>query len=193
MHFVRRPNRHRFLYLVRHGQYERTPSLPHGRLTELGRRQAEHIADRLQTVPFDSVWSSTMSRAEETATVIRDRHFPHLPLQRSLLLREKAFPCDHAYYENARPGFRAPDDRVQRIAARWLRPSNRERHELIVAHGNVIRVILMHVLQNDLDHWINVGTFNCGLTRIVCRDDGRVVLWSHNETSHLPDEYITYN
>ena len=194
MHFIQRPNRHRFLYFVRHGQYERTEEHPDGTLTELGRRQAGALADRLETLPLEQVFSSTMYRAQETAQIIVDRQFPHLEVQRSTLLREKLFPCGGDYQElwdNARPQHRAPEDRVDRIAARWLRPSNRERHQMLVCHGNVIRAIVTRIIGNDIDRWMRFGTLNCGLTRVVCWSDGRISVWSYNETAYLPDEYIS--
>lgn len=191
MHFIQRPNRHRFIYLVRHGQYVRTDEHPDGTLTELGRRQAELVAERIQDLPLDAIWSSTMYRAEETAQIIADRHFPHLEVQRSTLLREKLFPCDREFWENAPDRHKAPEDRIDRVASRWLKRSNRERHELLVCHGNVIRAVVTRVLGNAPTEWIRFGTLNCGLTRIVCWDDGRQSVWSYNETSHMPDEYIS--
>lgn len=190
MHHYRRPNRHRFIYLVRHGQYVRTERHPHGELTELGRRQAAHLAERLADTPFDAIWSSTMSRAEETAQIIADAHVPHLEVNRSTLLREKIFPCDRLW-EKARPQSRAPADRLDRIEARWLKRSSQERHELIVCHGNLIRAIVTRVLGLEIEKWPTLGTNNCGLTRIVCRDDGNNRLLSYNEFSYLPDEYYS--
>jgi broad specificity phosphatase PhoE len=186
------PNRHRYLYFVRHGQYVRTPAHRDGELTDLGVRQAERVADRLASLPLDAIWSSTMYRAEETAEVIADLHFPHLEVRRSTLLREKLFPCDRQLWRDAPARFRAPEDRLERIASRWLRRSNRERHELIVCHGNVIRAIVTHILGVDVDAWIRMGTANCGLTRIACRDDGRRMMLSYNETAYLPRDFVTH-
>lgn len=191
MNFIERPNRHRFLYLVRHGQYIRTDEHPDGTLTELGRRQAEALAERFQALPLDSIWSSTMYRAEETARIVTDNHFPHIELQRSTLLREKIFPCDHKHWRNASKQFKAPEDRIKRISDRWLRRSNRERHEMLVCHGNLIRAIVTNVLGNETENWIRMGTIHCGVTRIVCWDDGRKSVLSFNEHSFLPDEYVT--
>lgn len=191
MNFINRPNRHRFLYLVRHGQYVRTPEHPDGTLTELGRRQARALGERFQTLPLDTIWSSTMYRAEETARIVADQHFPKLELQRSTLLREKIFPCDRESWHNASERFRAPEDRIERIGERWLRRSNRERHEMLVCHGNLIRALVTHILGNDVQRWIRLGTVHCGVTRIVCWDDGRISVISYNESSFLPDDHIT--
>ncbi len=191
MNFIQRPNRHRFLYLVRHGQYLRTDEHPDGTLTELGRRQAEALAERFQTLPLDAIWSSTMYRAEETAQIVADQHFPHLDLQRSRLLREKIFPCDREHWDKASDDFKAPQDRLERIAARWIRRSNRERHEMLVCHGNLIRAIVTHILGNEIERWVRMVTHHCGVTRVACWDNGRTSVLSFNEASFLPDEFIT--
>jgi len=191
MHSIKRPNRHRFLYFVRHGQYERSPEHPDGTLTELGRLQAETLATRIQDLPLDAIWASTMYRAQETAQIIADRHFPHLEVQRSVLLREKAFPCEHDAWVKALSRHRAPEDRLERIAARWFRRSNRERHELVVCHGNLIRAVVTRVLGSDVNSWLRMSTHHCGLTRVTCWDDGRVSLVTYNDVSYLPDEYIS--
>ena len=191
MHYIQRPNRHRFLYLIRHGQYVRTEEHPDGTLTELGRRQAALLAERIQDLAVDTIWSSTMYRAQETAQIIVDQHFPHLEVQRSTLLREKLFPTEDERWDNASARHRAPEDRLQRISSRWLRRSNQERHELLVCHGNVIRAIVTRVLGAETGRWLNLGTHHCGLTRIGCWDDGRVSVITYNDISYLPDEYVS--
>src|ERR1700732_3338714 len=65
------------LYLVRHGAYDTTaradPEMGSG-LTPLGIAQARLIASRLHGLPtrLDSIASSTMTRARETAAVIQE-------------------------------------------------------------------------------------------------------------------------
>lgn len=191
MLIVPRPNRHRFLYFVRHGQYQRTAAHPDGTLTELGRFQASALGAALRDVPVDTIWSSTMYRAEETAQIMVDRYFRNLTVSRSNLLREKLFPCDREYWATAPPDKRAPEDRLDRIAERWLRRSNRERHEVVVCHGNVIRAVVTRALGSEIGNWVRMGSFNCGLTRIACWGDGRVSVLSYNETGHLPPNCVT--
>jgi broad specificity phosphatase PhoE len=75
------------LVLVRHAQPEwtrdRTAQVDPG-LTEVGRRQAEHVADRLEREPFDAILISTATRARQTAA-------PLLPRVKALDASERAW------------------------------------------------------------------------------------------------------
>lgn len=67
------------LYLVRHGESEanaagRFAGQTDSPLTELGRRQAEIVADALKDARFDRVVSSDLSRARDTAEAIARWH-----------------------------------------------------------------------------------------------------------------------
>ena len=57
------------LYIVRHGQ----PIYGPDTLTELGRKQAEALADRFAVHGLDRIFSSPMGRARETAQPTADR------------------------------------------------------------------------------------------------------------------------
>jgi serine/threonine-protein phosphatase PGAM5 len=80
----------RILYLVRHGQTNRTnrtfDSLGNG-LTDLGREQAELTAQRLSTLPIDIIHHSPLRRAAETASFIAAT-CPEAPVRPARLLQE---------------------------------------------------------------------------------------------------------
>lgn len=67
------------LMLVRHGEtewnaqrrYQGQANVP---LSEVGRRQAEHIARRLANQKIDAVYASDLERAWETAKLIAEKH-----------------------------------------------------------------------------------------------------------------------
>lgn len=69
----------KIVYCVRHGQSE--ANLPssvvfepsESPLTELGRRQAEQIAERVSQLPFGILISSPLARAKETAEKISEK------------------------------------------------------------------------------------------------------------------------
>ncbi|KAJ8313008.1 hypothetical protein KUTeg_010381 [Tegillarca granosa] len=64
------PTATRHLILIRHGQYNTDGERDKDRiLTELGRKQAEYVGQRLKDLnfPYTDFISSTMSRAVETA------------------------------------------------------------------------------------------------------------------------------
>ncbi|MEV7807048.1 histidine phosphatase family protein [Microbispora sp. NPDC088329] len=59
------------MYLVRHGQQDQALGRSgDGGLSELGRRQADRLGQRLRDVPFSAVHHSPLLRAVQTADVI---------------------------------------------------------------------------------------------------------------------------
>jgi len=65
------------LYLIRHGQTEsnlaRTHNTEQEPLSQIGRQEAEVLAERFQSIPVDLVLASPLMRAQETAEVINNR------------------------------------------------------------------------------------------------------------------------
>lgn len=64
------------LYIIRHGQTEwnvegRLQGWNNSNLTEEGRLNAEKLADRLEDIDFDFIYSSTQQRAIDTANIIK--------------------------------------------------------------------------------------------------------------------------
>ena len=53
-----------FLYIIRHGEPDYTTDT----LTALGRRQAEALSERFESIKFDKIFSSPMGRARQTAS-----------------------------------------------------------------------------------------------------------------------------
>lgn len=82
----------RRIYLIRHGHAigggaNSARYTPDVTLTEQGIRQAEAARDFLRDVPFDEAWSSDMTRAQQTAQIILQKH-GRLELWTSPLYRE---------------------------------------------------------------------------------------------------------
>lgn len=80
------------LYLVRHGETEDNvrqimQGQTQGELTEHGREQARQVADRLASKPIDTIVSSDLQRAIQTAEIIAEPH--RLPINQTTLLRER--------------------------------------------------------------------------------------------------------
>ena len=178
----------RYLYFVRHGQYR--PSPDGGILTSLGRKQATRTGKRLSGLPFDAVVVSDLNRAVETHTLAA-ASMPDAPrAKRSALLREarpSAFPGIHVSLEDRADG----KARILEILARYFRPSTRDRYELYVCHGNLIRTLVGQCLGQPWTVWKHMGTSHCGITRFEIRPDGRKVVASYNDTGHLPHGWIT--
>ncbi|KAI8442015.1 hypothetical protein MSG28_005665 [Choristoneura fumiferana] len=191
----------RHLFLIRHGQYfvdgatdkERT-------LTDLGKQQADMTGRRLACldIKWDLLVRSTMTRAQETATLIA-KHLPaDLEVVNCSLIEEGAPippepPVGHwrpepkqFFQDGARieAGFRryfhrAPPDQA------------RDSYTLLVCHANVIRYFVCRVLQFPPEAWLRIALNHGSITWISILPNGNVVLRSLSDTGFMEPKYIT--
>ncbi|RIH82995.1 phosphoglycerate mutase GpmB [Calidithermus terrae] len=178
----------RFLYLIRHGQYEtaNAPDERGGGLTELGKLQAQHTAERLRWLEVRCIHHSSLRRASQTARILA-RGFPGVPLRPSRLLWE-TIPVIPPGYE-AQFGDRVPEGAEEQAAQafeRYFKPAREPRLELIVAHGNLIRYFVCRALGLPPEAWLRMEMHHCGISQVVVLPDGRPHLIAHNDTGHLP-------
>lgn len=173
----------RYLYLVRHGQYVLDrDQRNYGDLTSLGRKQAKRLARRLRTIDFDVIHHSSMVRAEQTAALIGEQ-LPSVPMRRAPILQE-GMP----ERENERPtaATRAVRKRMENAFERYARPSRKDRHELLVCHGNVIRNFMLYALDVDVSRWLRMDITHCGVSVLrVLGKPRRTVVSYFNDASHL--------
>jgi len=190
----------RNVYLVRHGEYghdgDCDPEDGCG-LVALGRQQARLLAARLDAMPvtFTSLQASTMTRARETAAIVAAR-FPDLALQHFDDIRE----CTPTTWRedimaDLEPGEAAACEAD--LAAAWeriFRPPTGERdeHDIVVCHGNVIRWFVCRVLQVEPAAWLQMSIANCSLTVVQVRRDGSLKLVAFADSGHIPYAMTTY-
>jgi len=182
----------RFLYLVRHGYYDyeddRDPEVGKA-LFPLGVAQARLISDRLRAFPvkMTGLYSSTMTRAWQTASVIHE-DFPELEWQRSRRLRE----CTMATWredimKKLDPG--EPEECLEQVEAAYTEffvPSpDGERHDIVVCHGNVIRYFVTRALNVDTKAWLGMSIANCSVTVIRVNADGTTKVLMVGDIGHI--------
>ncbi len=188
----------RIIYLVRHGQAisgEPFDKLGNG-LTPLGQRQARWAAKRLKYLPIDVIHHSTLRRAAETAAIIGEQ-FPQVPLRPSRLLWEciPGWPIHVRRYLQhiSREEIKRDRQRAERALRKFFRPvRGADRHEVIVAHGNIIRCLVLSVLGMPPKLWSHSDIHNCGLSEVQIFPDGIMILIGLNETGHIPRKWLTY-
>lgn len=188
----------RTLYLVRHGQYDQADPRPDdvGRgLVPIGVAQARLLGARLRSlgIAFDRFDASPMTRARQTAEVLRD-DLPGLALGIVPELAECTPPTRRAEIV-------ADDDpadlatcaaRLDRVfAERFVPAGDRDRHELVVAHGNVIRYLVTRALGVDTAAWLEMSVHNASLTVIRVEPDGRFKVLAVGDSGHLPPAFTT--
>jgi serine/threonine-protein phosphatase PGAM5 len=199
----------RTLYLIRHGDYipidnavlGKNPSMEAryqracevGGLTLLGTEQAEVVAERLKPLPITAIHTSTMLRAVETAEIIATQ-FPKVRVNRS----DKLWECipavpppphdrgilkKHTAAELAEQQGRAE----HAFDHYFKRARGRDKHEIIVAHGNLIRYFICRALNVAPEPLVlGMDLCNCSVSEVLIHANGRMMLVAYNDVGFMP-------
>jgi len=188
----------RTLYLIRHGHYDyRDESDPEvgKNLVPLGVAQARLVAARLRSLPVEmtAIYTSPMTRARQTAMVMLP-DFPGLELQVSRSLRE-CVPANRRadiMETYAGPEMEACGVQLEEAVETFFTPSpDGDRHEILVAHGNVIRYLVTRALDVDPEAWLGFGIGNCSLTVVQIGPDGSRRVLAMSDVGHIPPNLQT--
>ena len=181
----------RTIYLVRHGAYEEgaraDPQLGPG-LTPLGVAEARLVAARLRGLPiqFDEITSSTLLRARQTAAVIHEL-LTEVPLKQTSQLVECTPPGSDEADGEAGTAQAACAERLNGVFAQEFVPArNKDQNDLIVAHGNVIRYLVVKALGADTRTWTAMSVAHASVTIIRVRADGTMTVIAVGDIGHLP-------
>jgi broad specificity phosphatase PhoE len=189
-----------YLYLVRHGIYDRDSTATDDRvangLNALGHEQAKLVAARLAALPvkFTHLVSSEFRRAAETADEIG--LVLHLTPTRDGSLNECTPTSSNAgLMAGEKPQDLAACDSARAVAwQRYFAPTpDRDTYDLLVWHGNGIRWTLMRTVGADVRDWLNLDSGNGSLTIVAVRPDGSTRLVLYNDVGHIPWEKQTWS
>ena len=187
----------RTIVLVRHGAY--VPDAKAGALgpglVPIGVAQARLAGARLAGLPFrfDAILASPLTRAHETARVIA-ADLPGVPLEVVPALAE----CTPATRRKEITDREKPEEMAACaagldafFAARFLPASGGQRHDLFVAHGNVIRYLVTRALGVDTKAWLEMSVGHASLTTILVEPDGRLKVIAIGDVGHIPPNLQT--
>lgn len=155
------------LYIIRHGETDwnkakRLQGQSDTELNDYGREIARATSEGLRDIPFKYIYSSPLSRAYETAKILRrDRDIPIITDER---LREVGFGIDEGKpYEERSPGlhlfFDAPEEYVPTKEAESY-------HDLLARTQNFIEEIIVPMSQKEPDITVMIsghGAMNMAL------------------------------
>jgi len=189
-------------------------------LSLLGWKQAHQTARRLSSLKIDVIHTSSLRRTMETARIIAVE-FSDIPIHPSPLLWEcipamPEFAVEwYKTHQNVDTstikippevtpwvGLWGDDTSVKEIEAgfeqakqAWLKyfipARGKDRNDILVCHGNILRYFIMRALMVPPEAWMNADMYNCGISEIVIESNGRIMLLSHNDSGHLPPEMKT--
>lgn len=197
------------LVLVRHGEtVANAAGLWQGTedegLTARGVRQAQALAQRLASEYgiATAIFSSTLSRARQTAEIIQAA-LPHLPLHLRADLVEydlgdwvglssTTLRDEYRLWERmatdpdfAPPGGESPRHFARRIisALQEIASIHAGSAIIVVSHNGVIATALALLLHGDGSRWTGYDLANGAFSVLVMSDQPHLL--THNETSHL--------
>jgi serine/threonine-protein phosphatase PGAM5 len=180
-----------YVYLVRHGIYDRDTTVTDDRLgnglNTLGHEQAKLAGARLAQLPvrLHALVTSDYARARETADDI-GALLNMVPVQDSLL-HECTPPSDRPDLMKDPADLALCSANLEAAWAKYFSPSpDADRHDVLVCHGNVIRWMTARALGLDLKRWIHMDIGNCSLTVLAVRPDGSVRLVMYSDVGHIP-------
>jgi broad specificity phosphatase PhoE len=197
------------LYLIRHGE----PAIPEGHLqndfplSELGQSQAKALSERLRSIPIDHLFSSPLIRARQTADLVsQPRNLPvrieedfremnlgeMAGMSRQVVferfgayLKSRPYPLmEYGYVKGETPA--QFHDRVIKAFERqiWAPFSKSQANVVLVAHGGVICVILLHFLGLVFDGYLTFLVDFTGISQIDTRHE-RPRIRTVNDINHL--------
>jgi serine/threonine-protein phosphatase PGAM5 len=181
----------RTIILVRHGAYQSDPAdpSPGPGLLPVGVAQARLAASRLAASgKFDALYSSPMTRAQETARVIA-AEMANASLQIVPELEECTPPTRRKEItkdDSAESMARCKAQLDALFAQRFVPAAGNARRELFVAHGNVIRSMVVRALGVDPEAWLEMSIAHTSITEILVEADGRFKVISVGDVGHLP-------
>ncbi|XP_056640483.1 serine/threonine-protein phosphatase PGAM5, mitochondrial-like isoform X2 [Diorhabda carinulata] len=195
----KKPTAVRHIILIRHGQYNLNGTTDGERvLTKLGRMQAEYTGKRLKELdlPYTQMVKSTMTRAQETGTIISE-YIPEIPVLHCDLLREGAPIPPEPPVGTWKPEnyFYQDGSRIEAAFRKYFHRADcsqeKDSYTVLVCHANVIRYFVCRALQFPAEAWLRLSINHASITWISITPSGRCILRVLGDTGHMPPNVIT--
>lgn len=195
------------IYLIRHAQSVANAERKYqGRtydtdLSELGKKQAEVLAQNLAHVKIDKLVASPLKRTMQTANEIARSKGMEVEADATLIESDhgdwegKTFDqlainhpeIWHKWHSNPSevkfPHGESVRDILKRVVEWWERANDFKGDTAAVTHENIIQVLLVHLQNLDLDRMWNFRLRNASITEIVVHSPPAIV--RIGDVSHL--------
>jgi serine/threonine-protein phosphatase PGAM5 len=136
--------------------------------------------------------SSTLQRARDTAAVMHET-LASVPVAQSALLRECTPPgLEAAEAEVASEQAACARQLDQAFAEFFTVSRTAKRNDILVAHGNVIRYLVMKALKVDPRAWLGMSVAHASLTVIQVQPDGSAKVLAVGDSGHIPSPLLSW-
>lgn len=181
-------------------------------ITENGERQLERLAQRMQNVHFDVLYSSPLLRARKTAAAANSGKNLPINIEKGLIeINGGVWECKHwkdfptlfpkdSEAWNLHPWDFAPEggeamralyERISKTVTA-LAEANRGKTICCVSHGCALRNLLCYAKGWPIERLNDVQWCdNTGLSVLELDDSGRLTLKTENDASHLTEKLST--
>ena len=136
-----------------------------------------------------------MTRAIQTSQVIHN-DFPQIIFEQSDLIIECTPPTwrEDVMAETNTAEVEDCVDNLEKAFQKYFIPSpdDKDRNDIIVCHGNVIRYFVTKVLKVDTMSWLQMSISNCSLTIIRVLPNGNMKLDAFSDYGHIPENMRTF-
>jgi len=199
------------LYIIRHGQTDHNAKgIVQGKgvdlsLNEKGQQQADAFYRAYKHVPFEIIYSSTLTRAQETIAQFKQHDIPHEifseldeiswgDLEGTTATQESSLEFQTLLAKwksgdvHAKPSASAESpfelqERQKRFVAHLLTTGHKK--ILIATHGRFIRAFMCTLTGKPLSEMENFHHVNLCLYKVNLHDDGTFTIEANCETGHL--------
>jgi len=187
------------IWLVRHGQsggQTRQESGVDPELTELGKRQAERLAEPLSAIPVDRILISPLKRVWQTFELSRAAA-PQMAFDSRLIEHGDGVPSPYeAILPVVTPDIAEPDtqdawrehssDRARDLMAELLGLT--ETGVMLFGHCGLFSILCRVFMDIDPGHKpVGAQMDNAGISLLALKDDGRRIIEIWNDRSHVID------
>ncbi len=197
------------ILLIRHGQTDwniekRAQGHTQTSLNKNGVKQAKELAEKLKNIDIKAIYSSTLSRALQTAEIISEGHNKAISIIKNEGLTERKFGIleglTRKEFYNKIPDI---DEKLEKNRADWKPPEGNSLRELqsqfletfedivkkhkddeiiaIVTHGGAIKTLLVYLLKQPLESMFQLRSpANCEVIEIVWNKDKEKIKFNYN-------------
>ncbi len=175
------------IILIRHGESESNVGIntrKNSPLTQRGKKQVEHLAERLKQYGISEIYCSNLIRAEQTAEIISKKikvpikgHFPELSEYSSKDLKNKFKTL-----------FNLRLKKLKKLLKDISKQKKEEKVILISSHGVANRIIIGYLLKIPLSRKLLRLTQDNACINFLSwnKEHKNWSLWSVNDSEHLP-------